>query len=56
MAYAIPEGQLNAVLLGIEHAEDILVRNDCFSERTLNLLDDLRDELQAQVITSIEGD
>jgi len=53
MTYAIPEGSLNAVLLGVEHAEDFLVRNDCFSERTLNLLDELRDELQAQVITRV---
>lgn len=52
--YVVPPNSLNSVLLGIEYAEDILVRSDCFSERTLNLLDDLRGIVQTQVIAEVE--
>jgi hypothetical protein len=35
------------LLAGVDRAEDELVRKDCFSERTLRILDELRASITA---------
>lgn len=52
--YVVPKGSLNSILLGIEYAEDILVRSDCFTEQTLTLLDDLREIVESQVVGEVK--
>ena len=43
---------LNPLLRGVDLALDRLIRRDCFSERTLRVIDELRDELTHQPLPS----
>ena len=43
---------LNPLLRGVDLALDRLIRRDCFSERTLRVIDELRDEITHQVLPS----